>query len=89
MSSFLILPIVNNLMLATLIDFPPLSRNPNKEEEKPSVFLYLLNRDDKLQEHFGFRLNHDCYIHRHWYRYRYRYRYRHRDTVLLIFNMLP
>jgi len=37
------------LILATLIDFPHLSGNPNKEEEEPSVFSYLLNPDDKLQ----------------------------------------
>jgi len=41
-------------MLATLIDFPPSSRNPNKEEEKPSVFLYLVNLDDKLQSVLNF-----------------------------------
>jgi len=48
------LPIANNLMLATLIDFPHSSRNPNKEEEKPSKLLYLLNPDDKLQSVLNF-----------------------------------
>ena len=48
MSIFWILPTANNLMLATLIDFPPSSRNPNEEEEKFSEFLYLLSPDDKL-----------------------------------------
>ena len=41
-------------MIVMLIDFPPSSRNPNKEEEKPSVYLYLLNHDDKLQNFLDF-----------------------------------
>ena len=36
-------------MIVTLIDFLPSSSNPNKKDEKPSEFLYLLNHDDKLQ----------------------------------------
>lgn len=54
LSIFLILHIANNLMLATLIDFSHSSRNSNKEEEKPSKFLYLLNPDDKLQSILNF-----------------------------------
>jgi len=51
--NFFILPTGNNLMLATLIGFLYSSRNPNKEEEKPSEFLYL-NPDDKLQSVLDF-----------------------------------
>jgi len=41
-------------MLAKLIDFLPSSSNPNEEEEKPIIFLYLLNLDDKLQSVLDF-----------------------------------
>jgi len=46
---FLILPTANSLMIVMLIDFPPSSRNPNKEKEKPTVLLYVLNPNDEVQ----------------------------------------